>query len=315
MPIDLVEMGESEQRRDPDRAMKRSVREEYVQSGGARFWTGTQGRGEALVLLHGGPGGSDQLQTVADMVDDLVQVHRYEQRGCGRSVGGPPYTVERWLNDLEQLRRHWKHPQWIAFGHSFGAELALAYAAALPTRVSGIIYMSCLPAALGDSRGEEEFLANRLVRIAEPLRARFVELRRLRDEGGEHWTPTLAAELTRIGLTAEFGDPATAALHVDLMVESSRPVNQEINKALGEDFRRHASSNEFLAGLRRIEFPALVLHGDRDLRPIWAAERLAHQLPNARLVRLPGGHFPWVEAPFELRRLLRSFVSEIVGTT
>ena len=293
----------------------RSVREEYVQSDGARFWTVTQGRGEALVLLHGGPGGSDQLQAVAEMVDDLVQVHRYEQRGCGRSAGGPPYTVERWLNDLEQLRKHWKHPHWIVSGHSFGAELALAYAAAFPSRVRGIIYMSCLPAVLADSRGEEEFRANRVARIAEPLRARFVELRRLRDEGGEHWTPTLAADRTRIGLTAEFGDPATAALHVDIMVESSRPLNQEINKALGEDFRRHASRNEFLAGLRQIECPALVLHGDRDLRPMWAAERLAQRLPNARLVRLPGGHFPWVEAPFELRRSLRSFVSEIAGTT
>jgi pimeloyl-ACP methyl ester carboxylesterase len=84
---------------------------------------------------------------------------------------------------------------------------------------------------------------------------------------------------------------------------------------LGEDFHRHASRNEFLAGVRQIECPALVLHGYRDLRPMWAAERLAHQLPNARLVRLPGGHFPWLEAPFELRRSLRSFVSAIVGTT
>lgn len=82
------------------------AREEYVEFNGARIWAATQGHGEPLVLLHGGPGGSDQLQPVAEMVDELVQVHRYEQRGCGRSTGDPPYTVERWLDDLEQLRRH-----------------------------------------------------------------------------------------------------------------------------------------------------------------------------------------------------------------
>src|SRR5215472_6362648 len=53
--------------------VKRSVREEYVQSDGARFWTATQGQGEVLVLLHGGPGASDQLQAVADMVATLFR--------------------------------------------------------------------------------------------------------------------------------------------------------------------------------------------------------------------------------------------------
>jgi pimeloyl-ACP methyl ester carboxylesterase len=138
--------------------VERSAREEYVESDGACIWTATQGQGEALVLLHGGPGGSDQLQPVADMVDDLAQVHRYEQRGCGRSTGGPAYTVERWLDDLEQLRIHWKHPWWIVFGHSFGAELALAYAASFSSRARAIIYMSCLPAVLADRRGQEEFV-------------------------------------------------------------------------------------------------------------------------------------------------------------
>jgi len=293
--------------------MKRSVPEEYVQFDGARFWTATQGRGEALVLLHGGPGGCDQLQPVADRLDDLVQVHRYEQRGCGRSTGGPPYTVERWLNDLEGLRNHWQHPQWIVYGHSFGAELALAYAVAFPSRVRAIIYMSCLPALLAEGRGEEEFRANRSARIAEPLRARFVELRRIRDEGGENWTPALAAELSCIGLSAEFGDPAVAARHSDVMVASARPTNGEINKALGEDSRRCAGRSDFLARVREIECPALVLHGDRDLRPMWAAERLAQHLPNSRFARLPGGHFPWLEAPFELRQALRDFVLPIVA--
>jgi proline iminopeptidase len=247
------------------------------------------------------------------MVDDLVRVHRYEQRSCGRSTGDPPYTVERWLDDLEQLRRHWAHPQWIVLGHSFGAELALAYAAAFSSRVRAIIYMSGLPAVVAGIRGEEEFRASRAARIAEPLQARFIELRRLRDEGGEHWTTALAAELSRICLAAEVGDPAE--LEVAAKADSARPVNQEINKALGEDFRRYVCNGKFVASLRQMGCPSLVLHGHRDPRPMWAAQRLAQRLPNARLVRLPGGHFPWIEAPVELRRTLRSFVSDILAAT
>ncbi len=291
-----------------------SFHEEYIDLEGARIWTATQGGGEALVLLHGGPGGHDQLGPVADMLDDLVQVHRYEQRGSGRSTGDPPYTVERWLEDLERLRTYWGHDEWIVAGHSFGAEIALAYAAAFPERARAIIYMSCLPAVSADRHGEEEFRANRAARIPEALRGRFFELRRLRDEGGEKWTPALAAEFSRIGLNSEFGDPATASRHIDTLTEGAPPVNREVNVTLGEDFRRHAGSDEFLVTLRQLERPVLVLHGERDLRPMWTAERLVEQLPKAWLVRLPGGHFPWLEAPAELRRALRNFVSEIVGT-
>lgn len=116
-----------------------SINQEYVECAGARIWTATQGQGEALVLLHCDPGGSDQLQPMAEMIDDLVEVHRYEQRACGRSTGDPPYTVKRWLLDLERLRSHWGHAQWIIFGHSFGAELALGYAATFPSRAHAII--------------------------------------------------------------------------------------------------------------------------------------------------------------------------------
>ena len=288
------------------------MHEEYIECDGARIWTATQGKGEALVLLHGGPGGYDQLQPVADMLDDIVLVHRYEQRGCGRSTGGRPYTVDRWLDDLELLRKHWGHAGWIVFGHSFGAELALAYAAAFSTRTRGVIYMSCLPTVLGDKRGEEEFRANRAARIADPLRERFIEPWRLRKEDGAVWTPDRTRELSLIGLAAEFGDPATASLHVRAMVEGAAPVNQEINAALGEDFRRYASSDEFAAGLRQTGCPILVLHGERDLRPMWAAERLTALLPNAGLVRLPCGHFPWLEAPVKLRQALRKFIADIV---
>lgn len=67
------------------------VVEERVAVGGAPLWTATSGTSPPLVLAHGGPGMWDYLESVARMVDDLVTVHRYDQRGCGRSPAGPPY--------------------------------------------------------------------------------------------------------------------------------------------------------------------------------------------------------------------------------
>jgi proline iminopeptidase len=54
---------------------------------GELLWTATVGTEPPPVLCHGGPGLWDDQGPVARMVEDLATVHRYDQRGCGRSCG------------------------------------------------------------------------------------------------------------------------------------------------------------------------------------------------------------------------------------
>lgn len=115
---------------------------EIVSIPGCSLWTTHQGNGPALVCCHGGPGLWDCLAPVAEMVDDLVTVYRYDQRACGRSTGGPPYNVATAVADLDALRDHWDLPLWVILGHSLGASLALAYCLAHPSRVQALIYLS-----------------------------------------------------------------------------------------------------------------------------------------------------------------------------
>jgi molybdenum cofactor cytidylyltransferase len=113
-----------------------------VEVEGASLWTATQGGGVPLVLCHGGPGLSDNLGPIAEMVDDLALVHRYDQRGSGRSRSSGPFDVEAFVADLEALRRRWGHERCLAGGHSWGANLALCYALAHPDRTLGVIYLA-----------------------------------------------------------------------------------------------------------------------------------------------------------------------------
>ncbi len=115
--------------------MSAGVIEEYVEADdGVRLWTATSGSGSPLVLCHGGPGLWDDQGPIVGMVSDLVTVHRWDQRGCGRSTGSGPYTVQRFVADLEDIREHFGHARWIVGGHSWGATLALRYAFAMKTR-------------------------------------------------------------------------------------------------------------------------------------------------------------------------------------
>lgn len=252
------------------------VREDYVDLGELVLWTATQGSGSPVVLCAGGPGDKDNLGHVAAMIDDLALVHRFDPRACGRSTGGPPLTLASAVEDLDRLRDHWGHQAWTVAGHSFGALIALAYACAYPERTNAVIYVSCLVATGADlERASQEFRATR---------AR-------RGELGDIDDPARRAELERV-----------IAAGVDGM-------NQQVNDELGADGMRYCSTPEYFETLAQLEIPVLLVHGERDPRPMWAVERLARTLPASELVRLPGvGHFPDLEAPERYRDIVRSFL-------
>src|SRR4051794_6412952 len=97
----------------------------FIDSNGAKLWTVATGSTlkalPPLLLCNGGPGCCDYLGPVAEMVDDLVEVVRFEQRGCGQSEALPPYDVYSCIADVEAIRQSYGFEQWIVGGHSWGA--------------------------------------------------------------------------------------------------------------------------------------------------------------------------------------------------
>ena len=116
--------------------------ETFVDVGNLRLWTIAQGNGVPLILCSGGPGCCDYLEPVAGMLDNLCQVIRFDHRGCGRSDKGEVYTLGTCLEDLNAIREHYEFGRWIVIGHSFGADLALAYSMRSPEYVHGFVCLS-----------------------------------------------------------------------------------------------------------------------------------------------------------------------------
>jgi proline iminopeptidase len=108
---------------------------------GCPLWTETTGNGPPVALCHGGPGLWDYLRPVAQLAGDGYRVHRWDQRGSGRSGRQGPWTLAQWTSDLDALREHFGYQRWIVAGHSFGADLALRYALRYPQRVTAVIYL------------------------------------------------------------------------------------------------------------------------------------------------------------------------------
>ncbi len=90
-------------------------------------------------MFNGGPGCDDYLAPVATLIEDVCQIIRFEPRGCGRSDWDGDYTVQTLINDAECVRQTYGVDRCIVGGHSFGPDLALAYALRFPRNVIGLI--------------------------------------------------------------------------------------------------------------------------------------------------------------------------------
>ena len=98
--------------------------------------------GIPVLVLHGGPGGgcSPAMRRYFDPA--VYRVVLFDQRGCGRSR--PHATVENnttWhlIKDIEAIRTVLGIDQFILFGGSWGATLALVYAITHPARVRQLV--------------------------------------------------------------------------------------------------------------------------------------------------------------------------------
>lgn len=114
-------------------------------------WYERRGSGPPLALLPGGPGmASDYLAPVADLLSDAFEVILVDPPGCGRSPGIEVADLPALLEAIDEVRAALGLDQWLIGGHSFGADLALAYAVELPRRTLSVLAIS--PTGVQDDR-------------------------------------------------------------------------------------------------------------------------------------------------------------------
>ncbi len=250
---------------------------------GARLRVVTVGgaRTETLVVLHGGPG--ESLDVVAPHFDTLAdegaQVVYYDQRGCGQSTGTPA-GYETHIADLEAVREHLGCERLSLIGFSWGARLALLYAAAHPSRVAQLVLISpptLLPCDL----------AAELTRaLARPEVA-----------------AAIAAGVAR-GLAPYFAVPARA-LSLGNVSRNDAVAAAIDNSLRAVDFARLCDAAKHI--------PALVIHGAFDVTPFAPVEDLARRLGAQVVVLAHCGHAPFLEEPDRLLASIAQFTQAQLG--
>lgn len=105
-----------------------------VVNGKYKVWTKRMGSGPIKVLLlHGGPGFShDYLEAMESFLPQAgIEMYYYDQLGCGNSDhpdDASLWTLERYTQEVEEVRQALGLEHFVLFGHSWGGILALEYA-------------------------------------------------------------------------------------------------------------------------------------------------------------------------------------------
>jgi pimeloyl-ACP methyl ester carboxylesterase len=235
--------------------------------------------GSLVVVLHGGPGAPGYMAPVARGLAGSFRVLEPLQRGSD----GEPLTVARHVADLHELvesRCGGARPALV--GHSWGAMLALAYAAAHPGCVVSLVLIGC---GTFDPAARERLRAIREERMDDGLRRR---LERLSEE-----FPDPDERLSVLGNLMRPLD-SYELVPADREVEAC---DARAHQETWEDMVRLQEEGVYPAAFAAIAAPIIMLHGAVDPHPgrmIRASlEPYLPQLEYHEWERC--GHYPWLE--------------------
>ena len=263
-----------------------------------------------VVFLHGGPGSGckpDHRQFFAPHAYDIII---FDQRGAGRSTpyGGVEHNdTAALIADMESIREHFAIHQWLVFGGSWGATLALAYAETHPERVLGLILRGSFLARQRDLAWFAGEGANRLLPV---------QWQRFVDNGGvaadEHLIERLhsaifSADETVVERTARAWDAwSTAVVMFSLETGGDGGASDKVSAIAKCRIEMHYAAHQYfleedqlLRDAHRLpQVPTTIIHGARDLTCTadagWALHRA---IPHSRFeVLRTAGHLS-SEAP------------------
>ncbi len=279
--------------------------EHRVQRGGGGIYVRDfPGAGPAFVMLHGFP---DNSHIYDDLIPHLVDAGRraitidFLGFGASDKPDGARYSFEQQLGDVEAVVEALGLEKIIPVGHDAGGPAAVNFGLRHPDRTAAIYLMN---AFYGDAPG---------LRVPE-----FIELFSNKNLKALHrhflaspqqfgWLLAFQRDQMQIGMRedqkahyTEFLGPIIDANF--RQTPSSGPAFMQMTSQLNDEV---AANTARLTDFRRSSVPLRLIWGDADpYLHVTAADYMRAQAKSAALHVVEAGHWPQVDAPAEVARLM-----------
>jgi proline iminopeptidase len=296
------------------------MQEGFVDANGALIYYKVIGKGEPLVILHGGPGASHDY--FLPYLLPLARTNRLifiDERGSGKSEkleDVSNYTVEAMVEDVEAVRVALGLGKINLLGHSCGGVLAQAYA----LRYQGNLSHMILCSTFHSTKGLNEVFRQMKAKMSPELRARIDKMEAAGLFG--HGKDYEKNRYTNAYLIAAWGEGYFPYLYQNHPDPNYDPV---ANGIMSWDLYRemwgshgeyvvdgNLKSVEYGDRLSSIKVPTLITVGDHDECAPSLSEEMNKAIPGSKLVVLPkSGHMTFVDQPGMFIRAVNEFLSAV----
>lgn len=253
--------------------------------------------GALVFLLHGGPAAPGYMAPLGRELADEFRLLEPFQRGSGEV----PLDVATHVADLHELvRESGERPALV--GSSWGAMLALAYAARHPGAASSVVLVGC---GTFDEESRAEFRARLAERTSPEFQRRLDELSASIDDADERLRALGDALIPLYAYEPQTTDLETQAC------------DARAHQETWDDMLRLQAEGVYPAAFAAISEPVLMYHGDDDPHP--GPEIYVSLLPWIERLDFRSwsrcGHYPWIErwAREPFFDTLRSWLREHAG--
>ncbi|WP_337868830.1 alpha/beta hydrolase [Meiothermus sp.] len=257
----------------------------------------------AIVVLHGGPGGSSYAlrEGFGEYLEDF-RVLYLDQRGGGRSPALPEepqlFTIDALVEDLFHLRDHLGLDTWTLLGHGFGGLLALDYARRSPETTEQVL--------LVNPWTNFPWLAGQLYRASLALRG--IAQHDVEVEVPQDGTGLLQEAFAHVEPKAAFDKLMFPSQHsrmeYEWMAEGSTVVGADTP---GRMFVLNGLWRlDYTPFLLEVHAPTMVLLGTLDASSYPEAQTIA-DLTGGHLELIEGaGHYPWIDQPYAFSEVFQN---------
>lgn len=267
-----------------------------------KFYTAASQDQVPMICLHGGPGGTlDWFIPLKGLAQSRPLII-YDQSGCGNSITNDPqfngWTLEYYLQELQELITALGYDQVYLLGHSWGAMLAAKHVINGDPRVAKLILVGpCLSAPMWTAACR---------RLADSLPGKVGEIMLQHESDGTTNAPEYQVAVN------EFYQNFFCRMRPWTQVLTGR-MNHQIYQQMWGSYEMTATGNlkdvDLVPELHQIKVPTLILCGDYDMATAEDMQVCAEQIEDVELIVVKDcAHCMMFEQPEQLMQAVRSFL-------
>ena len=258
------------------------------------------GHGVPCIFVHGGPGeGSLDFEVLGgNTLEDFMSIVYFDQRGSARSEGDEEtdYSINRLVEDMEEIRIKLGISKWIVMAHSFGGIIATNYVHKYEKFVDKLILLNST-LSIGESFKEQIYYGEKLLSDE--------ELKSVDDKSYiEKWQQIVTILLEKqIFYKLQYKEYNNFAK----LREVSNTIDSFNGTMSNQAFSNKEYFNSYFDITKEITVPVLVIAGDEDYA-VGPNHHENFRFPNMKTKVLSGKHMLYMENQDEVKSVIEEFV-------